>query len=87
MDTSDENDLFYGDLKDLESKAEITSLKKELESERQKNLNLVKERAELINQIEILIKEKQQVEINMATLYKTALVEIERKNKLLQEKK
>jgi dsDNA-specific endonuclease/ATPase MutS2 len=79
------NDLLYGDIGIISTNAQTQMLSKEVEELKKKCSSLETELNESRQQILALTQEKIQVEINMMSLYNTAVIEIGRKDKQIQE--
>jgi cell division protein FtsB len=76
-----EDDL-YGDIDSAAKEAEIQQLKELLDSEKKRNETLAAENTQLKAQIDVLVKDRTQLETNMLTLYNTAKRELKRKNEV-----
>jgi len=74
----------YGDLDDNAKLFKIAELEKLLRDEIKKNEILTKEKTDLQKQINELVMEKAIVERNLVQLYDTALVELSRKEKEIE---
>lgn len=76
----DEDDL-YGDIDNATKDAEIRQLKEDLLAEKKRNQSLTEEMEQLRAQTIILNKDKSQLEVNIKSVFDTALREIKRKDR------
>lgn len=79
------SELLYSYIETASTNAETDMLKERISKLQKKCISLVNELAESQRQIQHINNEKMIVEKNMISLYHTALLEIERKDKQLQE--
>ncbi len=71
----------YGDLEEKGQISELQEMTEKYEAEKAANELLKKENANLIVQLEELMREKKVLESNISCLYETAVIEIGRKDK------
>lgn len=81
------SDYLYGDLESASKTAEIVRLNEQLAVEAQNNKKLTDELNAANQQIETLVNERTQLEINMTALYNTAVAELKRKDRDIQQLK
>lgn len=84
-DGFDEDDNMYGDLDALHSDATTQKLLNLYEEAQKEIENIKTEREEMRQQIQYLSEQKKVLETNIVSIYNTATVEIERKNKLIKD--
>ena len=75
----------YGDLENTGKNADIIKLKDALRSEQEKNEKLQLECSELRKQLCLVNDEKKQLEVNMMAVYNTAITELKRKDREINE--
>ena len=78
-----ENDL-YGDLEEIEQSVEIVKLKEKIQALTQQNQQLQVTNTELSDQLAILVQDRNHLEENTKAIYNTALREIDRKDKIIE---
>lgn len=71
----------YGDLEEKGQISELQEMTEKYEAEKAANESLRKDNANLIAQLEELMREKKLLETNISCLYETAVIEIGRKDK------
>ena len=78
-------DYLYGDLENTGKHADIIKLKEALRLEQEKNEKLQLECSELRKQLCLVNDEKKQLEVNTIAIYNTAITELKRKDREINE--
>lgn len=76
-----EDDLLYGDLEIQGKSAELLHLRNELQKERALTTQLRDECEALKTQVNCLVQDRTQLEMNMVSMYNTAILELKRKDR------
>lgn len=79
------DDGMYGDIDEINKEIEYNALTKDLDEANRKNEVLMKEITEMKEQLETIVKEKERLEQNIVAVYETAVLEIARKDKQINE--
>ena len=85
MSSSDFDSELYGDLDYRASTDELVTLREQLEEQVKKNVSLIKEKEDLVKQLDLLENDKQVLEKNIVQLFDTALLELKRKDREISD--